>query len=300
MKRRMGSSSYKTHYTSRRRRSGGGGGAKWLAVLAVAGLIVYVALAMGLGNVIHDRFLAPEEPGEDELTDATPQPTQALSSEITETVAFPRIEVYALSAGSYPSRAEAQKNALLFAARGGAGYVEEGDEYQVLLSAYNSRKACETVAEKLGDEENIAAQVVALAADAVELKLTAQAQRIDGIRDAFAIWQQTTQMLSDLWQDVDSGVCSAQQAKKRVSDQREKLKETMDTAFSDALIQGQATALDGLYGVLQATLQGLDAIAVEEAENVLEVSSKIKYTEISSLTEYQSYVEALKAQMQEE
>ena len=104
-------------------------------------------------------------------------------------------------------------------------------------------------------------------------------------------------MLSDLWQDVDSGVATSNQALARLTDQRDKLKTTCETAFSDALIEGQSTALDGLYDVLQKTYEDLDAIVADPPQNVLEVSARIKYTGIRSLTEYQSYVQGLKAEL---
>ena len=166
----------------------------------------------------------------------------------------------------------------------------------MLLAAYDSLEAAQNVAQNLQDEENVPAAVRTLAADGVELKITAQASRIDGIRDAFSIWQQTVQMLGDLWQDVDAGLCSLTQAVDRIEDQRRKLEETAQAAFSDALIEGAAPALQGLYTVLQGTIADMEEIVSNPPEFVLEVSAQIKYTGIKSLTEYQSYVESLKTQ----
>lgn len=297
MKRRT---SYRTHFAGKHRRGGAhassGTAAKWLAAAVVIGLVVYVALAMGLGTWVHDNFLAGEvEP--DDTSFVSPQPSQTQQHEITETVAFPAMQIHTLSIGTFDNATEANENALIYASRGGAGYVDDSDGYKVLIAGYDSQTACENVAEKLKNEDNITAAVYTIATDAIELKLTALPKRIDGIRDAFAIWQQTTQMLSGLWQDVDSGVCSQSQAIKRLSDQRDKLQETCDAAFDDALIQGQSTALDGFYDVIDATIADLNAMIVDPPENVLEVSSKIKYTGIKCLTQYQSYVNTLKDQL---
>ena len=133
-----------------------------------------------------------------------------------------------------------------------------------------------------------------LAIDGVELRLTASARRIDGVRDAFSIWQQTVQLLSDLWQDLDGGVATVNQAVSRLSAQRDKLDEACGEAFSGALIEGQSRALDGLSGVLRGTWEELDALVCDPPQNILELSAKIKYTGIRSLTEYQSYVYGLK------
>lgn len=288
------------YYATRsgRRRRGGNGARRWLLAVVCAGLALYIGLAMGLGTWAHDALLSLRAPEENEISDGEqPAPAPETGAEITETVAFPAIEMYALGVEGFADEQEADYNASLYAARGGAGFVlEEGGEYAVLLAAYDSLEAAQNVAQNLQDEENVPAAVRTLAADGVELKITAQASRIDGIRDAFSIWQQTVQMLGDLWQDVDAGLCSLTQAVDRIEDQRRKLEETAQAAFSDALIEGAAPALQGLYTVLQGTIADMEEIVSNPPEFVLEVSAQIKYTGIKSLTEYQSYVESLKTQ----
>ena len=288
------------YYATRsgRRRRGGNGARRWLLAAVCAGLALYIGLAMGLGTWAHDALLSLRAPEENEISDGEqPAPAPETGAEITETVAFPAIEMYALGVEGFADEQEADYNASLYAARGGAGFVlEEGGEYAVLLAAYDSLEAAQNVAQNLQDEENVPAAVRTLAADGVELKITAQASRIDGIRDAFSIWQQTVQMLGDLWQDVDAGLCSLTQAVDRIEDQRRKLEETARAAFSDALIEGAAPALQGLYTVLQGTIEDMEEIVSNPPEFVLEVSAQIKYTGIKSLTEYQSYVESLKTQ----
>lgn len=288
------------YYATRsgRRRRGGNGARRWLLAAVCAGLALYIGLAMGLGTWAHDALLSLRAPEENEISDGEqPAPAPETGAEITETVAFPAIEMYALGVEGFADEQEVDYNASLYAARGGAGFVlEEGGEYAVLLAAYDSLEAAQNVAQNLQDEENVPAAVRTLAADGVELKITAQASRIDGIRDAFSIWQQTVQMLGDLWQDVDAGLCSLTQAVDRIEDQRRKLEETAQAAFSDALIEGAAPALQGLYTVLQGTIADMEEIASNPPEFVLEVSARIKYTGIKSLTEYQSYVESLKTQ----
>lgn len=288
------------YYATRsgRRRRGGNGARRWLLAAVCAGLALYIGLAMGLGTWAHDALLSLRAPEENEISDGKqPAPAPETGAEITETVAFPAIEMYALGVEGFADEQEADYNASLYAARGGAGFVlEEGGEYAVLLAAYDSLEAAQNVAQNLQDEENVPAAVRTLAADGVELKITAQASRIDGIRDAFSIWQQTVQMLGDLWQDVDAGLCSLTQAVDRIEDQRRKLEETAQAAFSDALIEGAAPALQGLYTVLQGTIADMEEIVSNPPEFVLEVSAQIKYTGIKSLTEYQSYVESLKTQ----
>ena len=291
--------SYQTHYVQRHRRRGPGA-AGWLAALVALGVIGYVALAMGAGSWLHGALFGREEEGgaqENEISDVetSPVPTLDAGGDITETVAFPAMESYLLSCGTFDSEQEAQSAAATYRARGGAGFVREGEEgYSVLLAAYDTASACETVAQNLKKQEDIDAQVQQLAIDGVELRLTASARRIDGVRDAFSIWQQTVQLLSDLWQDLDGGVATVNQAVSRLSAQRDKLDEACGEAFSGALIEGQSRALDGLSGVLRGTWEELDALVCDPPQNILELSAKIKYTGIRSLTEYQSYVYGLK------
>ena len=186
-------SAYRTSAVRRR-----GTAAGWLLAAVVAGLALYLALAMGLGNWLHDRLAGEAEtegtPESAETIDLTPVPQH----EITETVAFPAVEAFALTAGKYETLEEAKQSAA------------------ELLSAYESEQACRNVAERMRREEKIESDVQTICAEPVEMKLTASAQRIDGVRDAFAVWQQTGRLLSDLWQDLDAGVCTQEQALQRL------------------------------------------------------------------------------------
>lgn len=291
----MRRTSYQTHYVHRRRRRGMGA-AGWIAALAVLGVIVYVALAMGAGSWLHGALFAREDVQENEISDVetSPAPTLDVAGDITETVAFPAMENWLLSCGTFENEQQAQTAAATYRTRGGAGFVLEGEDgYSVLLAAYDSAAACENVAQNLKTQEDIDAQTQQMTIDGVELRLTASARRIDGVRDAFSIWQQTVQRLSDLWQDVDGGVATLNQAVSRLSAQRDKLGDACDEAFSEALIEGESQALDGLSAVLRGTFEELDALVCDPPQNVLELSAKIKYTVIRSLTEYQSYVYTL-------
>ncbi|MGN1249704.1 MAG: hypothetical protein ACI4XW_06455 [Candidatus Spyradocola sp.] len=294
----MRRTSYQTHYVHRRRRRGMGA-AGWIAALAVLGVVVYVALAMGAGSWLHGALFAREDLQENEISDVetSPAPTLDASGDITETVAFPAMEAWLLSCGTFETGQQAQSIAATYRTRGGAGFVLEGEDgYSVLLAAYDSAAACENVAQNLKAQEDIDAQVQPLTIDGVELRLTASARRIDGVRDAFSIWQQTVQRLSDLWQDVDGGVATLNQAISRLAAQRDKLGDACDEAFSEALIEGESRALDGLSAVLRGTYGELDALVCDPPQNILELSAKIKYTGIRSLTEYQSYVHGLKTE----
>ena len=272
------------------------GATGWIAALAVLGVIVYVALAMGAGSWLHGALFAREDVQENEISDVetSPAPTLDVGGDITETVAFPAMENWLLSCGTFENEQQAQTAAATYRTRGGAGFVLEGEDgYSVLLAAYDSAAACENVAQNLKNQEDIDAQTQQMTIDGVELRLTASARRIDGVRDAFSIWQQTVQRLSDLWQDVDGGVATLNQAVSRLSAQRDKLGDACDEAFSEALIEGESQAMDGLSAVLRGTFEELDALVCDPPQNVLELSAKIKYTVIRSLTEYQSYVYSL-------
>ena len=128
-----------------------------------------------------------------------------------------------------------------------------------------------------------------ICAEPVEMKLTASARRIDGVRDAFAVWQQTGRLLSDLWQDLDAGVCTQEQALQRLETQCEKLRTARENAFEGVLIEDADGALSGLDAVMKKAEEEIAKIIDNPPENALELSSEIKYTGIGNLTEYQSY-----------
>ena len=281
-------SRYTRHYTQRRkpRRD-----FRWPIVLAMIGLGLYIALAMGAGAWAHDLLFGtkvPDAPSENEHSDSEAQkPVQA--QEITETVAFPAMEFYALSLPAGEGRS-AQQMAAECRLRGGAGYVR-GD--QVLLAAYESQEACQGIAQKLKAEQGMEAQVTPIMIQAVELRLTALPMRIDGVRDAFSAWQQTVQHMDALWQDIDGSIASTDQALSRMKEKRDALQAVSDQAFHDVEFSGRSEALDGLHGVIENTIRLMDTLLLNPPENILEVSAGIKYNVIGALTKYESYVEAL-------
>ncbi len=120
------------YYATRsgRRRRRGNGARRWLLAAVCAGLALYIGLAMGLGTWAHDALLSLRAPEENEISDGEqPAPAPETGAEITETVAFPAIEMYALGVEGFADEEEADYNASLYAARGGAGFVlEEGGE----------------------------------------------------------------------------------------------------------------------------------------------------------------------------
>lgn len=282
---------YIRRYTHVRTRRAG----RWAAALAAAGFVAYLALAMGTGAWVHNSLFGEENSSPSDGTENEHSDAEAVrdipAKEITETVAFPAMELYALSIPAADEEA-AEKTAALCRARGGAGYVR-GSE--VLLAVYDHRAVCREVADKLTQSQGIGAEVTPFTADAVEMRLTALPQRIDGIRDAFSVWQQTVQHMDGLWQDLDSGISSAEQALGRMQEKRDALSDVCDAAFEDALLSGRSDALEGFYRVIGATLEQMDALLSDPPENILEVSAKIKYTVIGVLTEYQYYVDSLKA-----
>lgn len=280
---------YARRYTSRRRKRAD---VHWIAGIAVLGLLIYLCLAMGAGAWAHSLLFGAddmEEQNENEHSDAEIT-AEVYAQEITETVAFPAMEYFALSVKTQEGRT-ARETAMLCKARGGAGFVYENE---VLLAAYESRSTCKSVAESLIQEQDLETGIVPVQTDAVELRLTALPRRIDGVREAFSVWQQTVQHMDALWQDLDGGVAGAKQALGRVREKKETLEEICSETFDNALLSGRSDALEGLYGVIADTIDQMDALLLVPEENTLEVSAGIKYTVIRALTEYKAYVDALK------
>lgn len=283
----------RSYRTSRGQR---GAGRRWALTAACLGLALYIALALGLGSWAHELLQGFAAREEDELTDGTRPAPQAPEAEVTESVAFPEVALYAVSVGGFADEEEAEYNAELYAARGGAGYLmeEESGGHSVLLAAYDSREAAQSVAQNLQDEENIPASVREIVSPGLEMRLTAPARRIDAVREAFAAWQQALEELTQLWQQVDAGLCTAQSAAERIGEMEEALAAARQAAFAEVKIEGESSALQGLEALLQNWEVDLGEIAADPSEFVLEFSGEIKYTCIKTATEYHAYVEALK------
>ena len=258
-------------------------------LLALVGLIVYIALAMGAGAWAHNVLFGTNEPEVQSENEHSDSEAELSAQEITETVAFPAMEFHALSIPAEEGMT-LQQTAAACKLRGGAGFVYDD---RVLLSLYESRDTALGVAERLKAEQGKEALVASVAIDGVELRLTALPMRIDGVRDAFSAWQQTVQHMDALWQDADAGVASTGQVLSRMQDKRDALQEVCGKAFDDVLLSGRSDALEGLYGVMKAMIGQMDALLADPPQNILEVSAGIKYTVIRALMEYESYVEAL-------
>ena len=75
----------------------------------------------------------------------------------------------------------------------------------------------------------------------------------------------------------------------RLETQCEKLRTAGENAFEGVLIEDADGALSGLDAVMKKAEEEIAKIIDNPPENVLELSSEIKYTGIGNLTEYQSY-----------
>lgn len=152
--------------------------------LAVTMLVVYVLTLDAIG------------PDAVESVSAAPR--------VTREIEFAEMEGFCVSLGRYDSADQARAEAAAFTDRGAAGRVwESGGRFHILGAMYDARRQAERVAETM--EGGIPAEVVALHADAVRVRVTAPDRQIDLIVAADGLLRDSAWQLSTIARQLDRG-----------------------------------------------------------------------------------------------
>ena len=123
---------------------------------------------------------------------------------VTREIEFAEMEGYCVSLGGYAAEDQACAEAAGFAARGGAGRVWASDgRYYVLGALYDTRKQATRAAETM--EGDLSAEVIALRADAVRMRITAPDRQIDLIVASDGLIRDGAWQLSTIAQQLDRG-----------------------------------------------------------------------------------------------
>lgn len=156
----------------------------WAIALAVTMLIVYlITLNAGRPDVIESMSSA---------------------SRVTQAVELEAMEMYCVSLCKCTSAEEARMQAAGFTARGAAGTIYESeDAWYVLGAAYESKRDAERIASRLSKEEKIAAEVMALKVDKVNMRITAPENQIVAIIEADRILRAQTLQMGNIALQLD-------------------------------------------------------------------------------------------------
>ena len=140
------------------------------------------------------------------LEAARPDAVERVSAapRVTREIEFAALEGWCVSLGRWDSADQARAEAARFTDRGAAGRVCAIDgRWHVLGAMYDSRKQAERVAETMGGD--IPAEVVALTAKAVRMRITAPDRQIDLIVAADGLLRDQVWQLMSVARQLDRG-----------------------------------------------------------------------------------------------
>ena len=158
-------------------------------------LAVSIALAVTM-LVVYVLTLDAVRPDVVESVSAAPR--------VTREIEFAKLEAYCVSLGGWDSADQARSEAAAFTERGAAGRVCEVDgRWHILGAMYATRKQAARVAETLGGDAP--AEVVALTAPSVRMRITAPQRQIDLIVAADALLRDQVSQLAVIARQLDRG-----------------------------------------------------------------------------------------------
>ncbi len=237
-------------------------------------------------------------PGTTQLVDEVPQPgfaTQAPDQTGSQSVFVPAQDWYAIQFGAYSSDEAARKQAGQYVGRGAAGYTLEDTSFRVLAAVYNSRDEAETIKARLKDGQGIDSYIYRLSADAVELAVTAAPAQIEALQNSYDALNAALQELGRLSMELDkqridgAGVILAtQEVRLNILAKQKALEQALSGSQSDVVV--------GLRNLLDNAAQGLETICMQNAQETVIMTSKIKYHQIDLLWRYVQYTRQITAQ----
>ncbi len=139
--------------------------------------------------------------------------SMAAAPRVTRQIEFEPLAGWCVVMASCDSPQEARLRASAWVNRGAAGYVTELDGgWAVLGAVYEAEREARRVAGRLKDDEGIPAQAVRLAADGVQLRITAPQEQIEAVAGADALLRGQTRQLGEVALQLDRGEIGADAA----------------------------------------------------------------------------------------
>lgn len=196
---------------------------------------------------------------------------------------FPARNFYAACLGKYENAATARIEAARLAERGAAGYIrQDGEKFCVLGAVYENQGDADSVCRRIESMNDMEAEVVLCAADALRLRVTAGEGQISTMREALAVLNEVPPEMNKLSYSLDDGSMSADTARTLTSvlyTRCVQAAENLETAAGDTE-DGFCVRLMELTGALRDDLQ---YISSGDGPGGLTLSSAMKSVAISAM-----------------
>lgn len=135
---------------------------------------------------------------------AEPAENATADVRVTREVDFEGLTVWFADLGAYPDEWQARVAAANYTGRGAAGVVcAHEDGYHVLGAGYELESDAKRIAERLGSQEGVAANVLAKSAGTVSLRITAPESDVEAIIGADIMLRQQLKQFNTLALQVD-------------------------------------------------------------------------------------------------
>jgi len=279
------------------------GGRKWIGVLLIGGLLIYLAAAGYLGKA-YSQWIAPwimeraSQAQEGEVTRipeaSVPAETGAPSGAAQEHVQIQMdgYTLYCLQLGAFSDEANAKDLAASLQGMGAAGYIVDDTYFRVLASGYKSEADAESVAERIRTEDELEVGIYEMACPGLNIEITAPADIAEGLRSIVADWDQMTGSWYDAFVKMDQGDWTANEVTDMLSEQNATLQTHMTTLQTYSETVGSNPVVEGLNTLYAAHESRVSEMIVRvRKENTVEISASLMYNYIDMNEAYRQFVQ---------
>ncbi|MEG0766814.1 MAG: hypothetical protein RR482_03775 [Clostridia bacterium] len=267
------------------------------ALLMIGGLYVLMGTLTG-------QWLPPglaPAPTATPIALTTPAPTphpdqtaQDMQEAQDSALVLQRQSWYAISFGVFGTRKDAEGAGANYVQRGAAGYVLEEDGFYLLSSAYPLREEADAVREQLRTQHQIDSTIYPLAAEEVELRVTASPLQISALGQGFALLPEMIEELSRLSLALDRQTMDVAAVTAAAGNNFARIA-ALRTTLSLSLGSSKSGIVTGLLSLLSESEKAMENISAQKGATVLELSAKIKYNHLDVLWKYVQYVRQMTA-----
>lgn len=210
----------------------------------------------------------------------------------TDTLEVNGFDFFTIQMGAFKNQDNADVFSTEIQKKGGAGYIYKDDLYRVLGVAYRNEKDALDVKEQL-TIDNIEARIFPLTIKGINMQITADTERINGIKAIFTKWNDIQQQIEKLIISYDKGTSDIKVANEQIITIRNSMEEIKND-LQEFLSGNENNSLyNGLYNLFTNHIKDISTIQDQNITNRIEFSAKIKYTYIKMNYDYYNFINQL-------
>lgn len=211
------------------------------------------------------------------------EPEKMVTARITREIDLPARSFYAACLGRYGDETQARVEAARLAKRGAAGCLREDDgEFAVVGAVYESQGEAISVCRRLEANEDIGAEVLLCASDAVRIRITAGEDQIFAMEGALQAIEEICPELSALSYGLDGGDMTADTARTLLGVLKTRAAEA-DDGLKLAAGNTQDRFCLMLMEITGEMRSSLEFLTEDISAGNMELSSALKSTSISAM-----------------